>query len=1240
MRRLLLLACGALFVADLRMPAPAHADPEPGSVLITQSTEDGQLPGVGTVHVYRQPSGSIYVDNPGHAIPVTPECVESQTAQTVCVGGPDQLERDGQPELVVGDTVQGPSVYGGLPEKAIAWIEEEAVDAIEALHGVRGDATVRSYAEPEIRAYVVARLLDILDKRLYGEPMALQETITYQALMEELKDRQLEKAKQVLAEYERWEAGPCTYPVPTPPANGLPVIPNLVAQTQKCRQTSNPYAEASGFVKNTPAVETFERWAGYRNPSPLLAQSGSPEYREMLTSTKVGLGLLGAIGIAAGAGAAAYAIGLAAISVAAAEAITTALGGIGAIAISHGTMAGSIVSVAAGTIAGIVAVTVLALVAIGVSAYFIAQEEQIGQEIRKRVTAAAQDGDPLGIDALRPTFAGEDYTTRTTPPGVEALHRTAAFQEQLAGMVDEWTMLSPAGTFVPDANAGYGSPASRPQDRKFVVNGLARDSVAVQAPPGTVDGQERPVSGYNVHFHDGWLMVSRTVLAQTSPARPSTSVNYTRPDGTAGLMSVVQRVVGGAVVRQFMLTHLEGEHQVAEFSDSWTFLTAGGGSRTATLQEHPPVVPELSLLPTAAGAMTPDGVVTFQSNISEPGAAVTGAYSWVVERLGADGAPVQTWSLGNLTGFQQRFDHPGSYRAKVRFQGTRAGNPVDVRGTVPFAITSPVPRLYSSDLGEPELRDEAVLDGRLALDLRMMQDTPSDATNPEMLHVEVEWADDNRGSKVVRTYDVRCLPVGDGTCETGALTSPAAAPTNPQWSQSPSYRVPEAQRFLPFVTIRVTNDYGASVERTFPMPTDHRPRFADMTPFVELPVGTHTRARVTELVPSDLIDSPPGVDEVTIRPYLEEIDAQLPEGVQAELVEESGRYYVELFGSPMADAIGAHPVVIPAEQEPEGAGWLAAPALATLSVVPSLTPGYRAVLRGVPTFVERHYRTGWPAWYPQVAVRSDVLDDPEFAGDVRCRLTRYGVVVLDQVCDPDQQFPWPGAVTTGDYTASVRAEATPASSGQAVNTAAYAVGFTVGLLDPTLTLPVTGGSAPFQPVTLAVTDAEAGGVVPAPFSARGYAVSCRLDDAAEAPCLDGGSLALSRTPGRHQLRVRVVAPDGAEVVRSATYDVPLVATATSLKARYKPARDRVSVRLGVAAADGASTSGPVRVVLRRGGREVAVRSVSLGDSGVADLLLPKVRRPGRYTVQVTYLGAWLWAPSTAIDRFRVPRPRP
>jgi hypothetical protein len=530
--------------------------------------------------------------------------------------------------------------------------------------------------------------------------------------------------------------------------------------------------------------------------------------------------------------------------------------------------------------------------------------------------------------------------------------------------------------------------------------------------------------------------------------------------------------------------------------------------------------------------MYPGRTLTFQANVSTPGQSAIGTYSWVIERLDETGAVAQTWTVGegdNAFKFQRSFAQAGPYRVTARYRGTANGDPFDTTGTVFFTVESPTPELYNSMLEEPELSDDLALNGKLFLDLRMMQETPSDT-----LDVEIEWASTFGKDRIVEQYVVQCVPVGDGTCETGALTQPLAAPVNPQWSSSPSYTIPQDQFFLPFITVRVTNSHGATVERVFEMPGDHRPTYSEYAPYVEMPVGTFSRINVTEAIPSPLQSD----QRLSIFPYVEAIQAQLPATVFPDLVEDNGQYFLELRGTPMADDIGLYSIEFPVEQLPLGSGLRAAPAIVTLNIVPGTEPGYRALLRGTPSALEdRYYRSTWPDWYVQVALVSEVASNEAFTGTVRCQLLRFGQTVVDKRCDPDRPFPWPADLQDGDYQATVWTD----SGTQQLAGPPYTVTFNGQFVRTDLSVKAPERRRDAAVFKLAINDRKfdaATGVVPSPFSDQGYRVTCSINGGTFKRCLDSGRMSLDKPSGRHTLRIKVTAFDGAVVRDSVRWRVP------------------------------------------------------------------------------------------------------
>ena len=766
-------------------------------------------------------------------------------------------------------------------------------------------------------------------------------------------------------------------------------------------------------------------------------------------------------------------------------------------------------------------------------------------------------------------------------------------------------MLDRTGTFQPDRRTGYDGVASTTSDNKWLVGGQPRDSVAILAPTNIVDNEGNAISGHRIHFSKGWLMVSPFTKGAYQVAQPAVSVPYVDASGTPGRMSIVKRVVkvGGVdtIKREFMLAKVVDGKIVGTFSDTWTFQGPGVVLTTASVRFNPGVAPELSVVPTVDGVLRAGRAITLKSHLSAPARTAVGTYSWTIERLSSTGAVLETSTAGNLVGFQRTFAQAGPYRAKVRFVGTDGGEPLDVSGTVQFQLDTATPQLFSSALGEPRLRNDVTTDGTLSLDLRLAQDIPRDTFT-----VTAEWATSRTGVRTTTTYTVECLPVGDGTCETGALVSPSAAPVNPQWSGSPTYRLTDDQWYLPSVTVTVRNSAGVTVSRVLPISGEGRPRFDNPVPFVEMPIGTFSRVRVTEVFPSTAYPE----RGLSADPYLARMAAELPESIFPELVQDAGRWYLELRGVPSADDMGVHTFSFPVEQQPVGSGRVAIPAQVTLSVVSSTTPGYRAVLRGVPTaFVDRFYRTGWPQWYVQVAVRSDSATPDPFVGTLRCRLTRFGQVVVDQVCANNALFPWP-ALADGDYSLSVAIE----SSAQTVIATPYQASFSATFLRPALARPAVAAAALRQPVTATVTDARSGlpgGVVPAPFTGAGYRAYCAVDSRPEVDC-SGGTISVLRSPGSHRVALRVVAPDSAVVRTSTTWTVATPATTLSVRkptGKFRAGRTFPVVVRGLLPRES--------VTVRVGGKVVG--RITASDAGTVDrrVPLPKKLATKKYTVKVT-----------------------
>lgn len=1135
-RSLVAVVSVALGAGMLVAPTPATADESADDPVVVLRSPESLTPDVGQISVTLDGS-ALTITNPGVATTLPEQCLSLgdptagalTTGSTLCLGTSHQqtvggtTSDDGKLVLHDADTLQRLGAYD--------WIVDEAVIVLSSTHDVPDRSMIRAYARPEIRAYVHLRLLDILDRVLYGVALTPQEQRSYDALTQALNTRETSHAKQTLAEYERWEEDPCRYIPPAPPSPALKAVPNPVRTLPRCQQTSR-LVTAFQILNDVPPVATFEAWARYRNPTPTMTVAADPRFKAMSVGTSAAYGILAGLGIAVTAS---LITGVLVTAVPGAAAAAIAATGVASYAAAHATISTTAATaIGASTAAGVVGIVLAAAVMTGVSIWMVVDEQNRIREIKKRAKDAGSTDDPLGIAALKPKYAGLDYETREEPAdGSTPTHRSAEFSSLLQTMLADSMLFTSGGKIlIEDPVDGYDG-ASTPADRKFRVGGVVRDSVALFSEDTDTEG--RKLSGHRVHFSRGWLMDDPYVTgAGYQGPTPKLSVRYRDHAGKHKMMSVVAHADDDGVLQhKFLLT----DGSQSEVSDSWEYLADGRQPRTATLVNQTPLLPELTVLPSVVGEMLPGRTLTFQANRSRPSEAMSGRYSWRIERFDADGDVVQTWTrteAENLSGFQQRFDEVGAYRATASFRGN------DVTGSVDFTIAAPEPEIMTA-----AVKDDRTLDGKLLLDLRLTEDVPNDTFD-----VEVEWADDLSGKPLVKNYTVVCRKLNATACETDPLNAgPPTAPTNANWSESPSFRIPDDYDFLPHVTVKITNSHGREVTRVFPIVGDHRPRFADPAPYVQIPVGTFTRTRVVEVTPATVYPD----QRLTIRPYAEALAKRLPPGLQMELVQDGGRTYLEVFGQPESADLGLYTLAVPVEQEPEGAGVRATPARVTLDLRTSVTPGYRAYLTNVAWGVHSH-RSTWPHYYVDVAFQGEQWgEQPPATADleVMCELRLNGSVLFSKECAAGKAFPWPKERMFGTYDAKVWAVG-PRATG-----APYEAKVRATFIQPEFTrIGPASATALSERLRLEFYDPKAASIgawIETPYSAHGYTVTCRVDGVgAFRPCFDKGTLDVPHTPGARKVDVRIADPDGAVLADTFTWTVTAGATKLAVAAPSGP----------------------------------------------------------------------------------------
>jgi hypothetical protein len=1197
----LLTTALTITVTQMVTPAPAQADPPspPINVITSPPLNVPVQPPQLIVQKHDPVAGAtpIIVDNPGGTSPTAQECIPLDTKNEIfCLGTSGDALYPSGVFLPPFKVTNGFTAPGDLPGDQMDWIIQEAYAATADAHGVANDDLIKAYARPEIRAYVHSRLNDIINKKLYSQPMTTQENQAYLALEDHFRTSQVKSAKAALYEYDLWSSGPCTYVPPSPPA-GMPFVANPVIGTAGCSQANK--FDLFKLTKGTPPAETFEKWAAYRHPSALVANANDPRIRYMIGKTQEAIIAVGALGLAAAAGIG-VGIGVAASATVAAAAGAAALGettGISLLALGSTAAA-----------AGPAIIFAIAIMIIAVAISQMQADAAPGEQIRDRAARAASNTDPLGVRSRIADYAGLNFLGRQDPAGQDpAIVHGDAFKDGLEAQVAEWMLFDESGDRLDDPVLGYAVTESAPDDIHFAVNGNSVPRVDVKAPAGALDRDGKPVSDYRVLFSRNWPMVAerRSDTGAWSPYRARLALTYVDQDGKLAQMSLIRHREGSSapkidfdIVRPSAAAEAD-RHKVAT---EWTFTKTGGGLQTVSLLPFDTVLRPVNVVPSVQGIMIADNTVKFSANLSTPGQSLPGSYSWILERLNDDGTVAETIPVNPLASPAKRLTEPGRYRATASY--TVTGPPAFTRsGVIEFTMNPPEPEIgRSSGFNvDAQIRDERVLNGSLFLDLRMLQATRSDDFT-----VKVDWADDARGNVLSKTYTVHCQDSGGDipTCDTGPMILPEEAPTNQNWSESPVFRIPDDQDFLPNVKVTITNGYGQVVTRSFPIEGDHRPSYATMTPHAEMAAGKTSTVDVVEVFPSPLLTES---QELTIFPYISSIVDQLPSGVTPHLDERNGHWYLQLVGTPQADAIGTYVFYFPFEQEPLGKALRTAPALASVEIKAATSPGYRSVLRGTPTVLaDRSYRNAYPNYQVQVAQELDQGENTfgTFTGTVMCKLEVEHFPVFDKPCANNKRFPWPTQLLSGTMEASTYL----VSSTQPLATdGPYSVSLSEKFVEPTLTQ--VAGTSLLAKFKLTLRDRDP---VQAPFKAKGYTVACSRDGGGYSPCMDNGALSLPRTPGSHTLAVRVTASDGANTTVRLSWSVATPKAVFAVGAPNKAVKRGAKIVVA-----GARLLPGERYVIRIGKKVIASGVATANGTVSRTIKIPKATKVGKTTVSIT-----------------------
>lgn len=855
-RMLLTVAAGALLAPIAATPAYAEEDDdvvfEPFSIPIITST--GSTGSTGTV-IEVDNSGVVLIQTgEGEGLPRSgcyPGQIEPGVASatpTTCIGQPSLVDPTSTP-LTVGTTSDFLASNGADHLSALGWLVREGVESVAALYDLPYDGRVSRYAGDQVRAHVVARILDILDKSLYGQPLTADEQKTLDYINQNFLKTDQKIARWANQEYEAFLAQGCGYaPAPAPSFVVDPVaLPQTVVDW--CARRHTPLENTFVFAPPLPSADHFQAWGLYRNIAELgLDRLSSPELQKSMGDTYRAVFALS--GMAAAAGGAVVAGAAVGGSVAASAAVAAAVGSSAASA-SFGvsTTAAATALGTFGAIAGasIVATVILAVVVTAIAIWQLVEYEEVGVTLRQRVADADKAAEPFGLDEISSQFVGKELRSGLTPANLPP-YRTAASISRIVEIVTGVTTAKYSGVYVPDPDELWPDNATTDDDFRFFITDSAGSRLA--------NVLEIPVDGVDttVRFSKGWMVVDTG-----DGEKPALEFGYVDPDGARVLVTRAPASVGGFTVTRADGTNpLESEsREEIEFEDAEGELVSVRlvGQSTSGLGGP---------LPSAVGPLTPGRTVILRPNpVDEAGnfnldRFVTGYdYTWTLQRLDAESG---VWSdVGEpIVGYDARVipTETGSYRAGVRMTDTDPTDGIDddVWGVVEFDVRPPAVDVLKLELGDDGAQE-------LQLSAQLAAEVPENDYT-----LTVQWPDSVTGEPgPTSTVELPCLRIdalGCSTVDTARFVDLEAAL---------AYTLPLDADTTDPVEVTITDRFGGGLTRQVPIDSPDRPTLSPprVAPSAEQPgIVAFDLERTTVQVPVR-VDVDPNYELARIAPGTE-----------------------------------------------------------------------------------------------------------------------------------------------------------------------------------------------------------------------------------------------------------------------------------------------------------------------------------------------------------------------------------
>lgn len=734
---------------------------------------------------------------------VRSQCIDGGSG-SVCVG----TQSTGDPfggQLTVGGSVPGYTVgdEGGAAE-ALGWIIGEGVDVITAMYDVPADGRVQRLAGDQLRAYVMLRILDILDRSLYGVELTANEQTTLDYVNRQLLGTDRKIAQYAVEEHAAYKALECGYTPPSAPAFIATPVPLPDEVRDWCARRHTTLESAFVFAPPQPSADAFQAWGMYRHAADLgLDRLSTSGYADEIADVQRAYGALAGAAIAGGAAAAAAAA--AGSAAAGAGAATTALGTVFASVFPHAAWQGALIpATAAGAAASVVAVVIIAIVVTVVASIQLAEHEQVGIKLAERLKNAKDATDPFFLDELRDDYAGLELREGMTAENQPA-YRDDAAVARILDLILVKTSGTIDGAFVPDVDTLWTPNETTAQDYRFLVmdgtTPRVQDSITV--PMGDADT--------TVRFSRDWMIVD-----DGEGETPALEFRYTDNAGRETTASRVPPAEGAAAPDGgFSVTRVDPDGAlVAQRTSTIHYHDREG--RAVAVALVPPTVPKVGgVRPSAVGPLTPGRTVILRPNPVAPDGTFDGlhetgfTYTWTVKRVDPiTGAWID--AVPEVTSYDTRFKptEVGDYRAAVRAHDTDPadGTVPDAWGSVDFRIAPP-----EIEIAELTLHDDGVAGLRLAAQLGTA--VPSDDFT-----VDVEWPGSVTGDPGGHaSINLTCHTIDPMSC------SSVRTELFPDLKAQLSHTLAPDADLSQGVDVTITDRFGTAITQSFAIADPARP---------------------------------------------------------------------------------------------------------------------------------------------------------------------------------------------------------------------------------------------------------------------------------------------------------------------------------------------------------------------------------------------------------------------------------